>query len=583
MKTLTKPIISLTIANLFVSCSLWQTRAPVFPSFGHLPNFAYSNALNGDLTLLRPKSLSVLGSYKADFKRNLRAKLEEKLGQSVNIGRHAAILEKKGSATINYHPGTLIQEPTILKAEIERVSSCPLPELDTSQKNLIQRGTLTEAIDWKIFVTCTLKSWHLMDLSQDLDKDEERQLFQAYPPIQPTNSYHDAFEFIIVSVLTSLYQNTGAGLSPDEQLGFFERVFLVTKLRTLTQLEKTSVEENLRRHGLYVPLKNYILNWYISNTYFKYFNYSKNPDGGYKAARLWGMIQDSSGQPATGASYRLIDANISGHALSGKTGGRQTRLNRLRILLPKEETRYARLTGTSPSTFAYNMELQFYLPIEQFKKDMAGEVTSATITPHPTVSVLVEAPERISMIRKIELKHRFTHDASIMIPETKVINFTPIPYTQSTSPLVIGEVQGSFQKIRYHFKGRVFDTVRIDGNTFRFRLQLPASKHITFHEVEVEIIADQQTRFLQSLQFNFYPKYVPERMLLRFKDETIQPVVDRVISRLNGSIIHHIWKRVYVVGLPQDSDVMAKMAEAERQSRVMYAGPISISLPTRRL
>ena len=370
-------------------------------------------------------------------------------GNSVNIDRHVAILEKMGSATINYHPSTLIQEPAISKAEIERVSSCPLPELDTGQKNLIQRGTLTEAIDWKIFVTCTLKSWHLMDLSQDLDKDEERQLFQAYLPIQPTNSYHDAFEFIIVSILSSLYQNTGAGLNPDEQLGFFERVFLVTKLRTLTQLEKTFAEEILRRHGLYATLKNYILNWYISNTYFKYFNYSKNPDGRYQVARLWGMIQDSSGQPATGASYQLIDANISGHVLFGKTGGKQqTRLNRLRALLPGEETRYAGLTGTSTPNFSYNMELQFYLPIEQFKKDAAGEVTSDTITPHPTVSVLVEALGRSKVIQKIPLKHRFTHDASIMIPETKVINFTPIPYTQSTSPLVIGEVQGSFQKIR---------------------------------------------------------------------------------------------------------------------------------------
>ena len=348
------------------------------------------------------------------------------------------MLEGQAKTPVDYYPGTLIQEPAISKAEIERVSSCPLPELDTGSKNLILRGTLTEAIDWKIFVTCTLKSWHLMDLSQDLDKDEERQLFQAYPPIQPTNSYHDAFEFIVMAVLTSLYQNTGPGLSPDEQLGFFERVFLVTKLRTLTQLEKTSVEENLRRHGLYATLKNYILNWYISNTYFQYFNYSKNPDGRYQVARLWGMIQDSSGQPATGASYRLIDANISGHVLSGKTGGRQTRLNRLRILLPKEETRYARLTGTSTPNFSYNMELQFYLPVEQFKKDAAGEVTSTTITPHPTVSVLVEAPGYVSITKKIPLKHRFTHPG---FPEPGNVLLAPPPFSLDSIELDIQKVE----------------------------------------------------------------------------------------------------------------------------------------------
>ena len=350
---------------------------------------------------------------------------------SVNIGRHVAILEKKGSATINYHPGTLIQEPAISKAEIERVSPCPLPELDTSQKNLIQRGTLTEAIDWKIFVTCTLKSWHLMDLSQNLDKDEERQLFQAYPVIEPTNSYHDAFEFIIVSVLSSLYQNTGAGLNPDEQLGFFERVFLVTKLRTLTQLEKTSVEENLRRHGLYATLKNYILNWYISNTYFQYFDYSKNPDGGYKAARLWGDVWYEVPQARDGINYRIIDPDIRGHVLSGKTGGRQTRLNRLRALLPEEEARYRQIANLRKyyqdyfeyrdAFFAYGMEFQFYLPIKKFKRDAAGEITNNTITPHPTVSVLVEKSGR-RFIEKIPLKHRFTHDASIMIPEIRIIS-----------------------------------------------------------------------------------------------------------------------------------------------------------------
>ena len=513
-------------------------------------------------------------------------------GNSVNIGRHAAILEKKGSATINYHPGTLIQEPAISKAEIERVSSCPLPELDTGSKNLILRGTLTEAIDWKIFATCTLKSWHLMDLSQDLDEDEERYLFQAYPAIEPTNSYHDAFEFIVMAVLTSLYQNTGAGLSPDEQLGFFERVFLVTKLRTLTQLEKTSVEENLRRHGLYVPLKNYILNWYISNTYFKYFNYSKNPDGGYKAARLWGMIQDSSGQPATGASYRLIDANISGHALSGKTGGRQTRLNRLRILLPKEETRYARLTGTSPSTFAYNMELQFYLPIEQFKKDMAGEVTSTTITPHPTVSVLVEAPGYVSITKKIPLKHRFTHpdfpepalrnDVVVQMLPTG-ITVTNIPSdvleTRASTVEVRGMVRGlgAITSLSYTFRGSTRSIALDANNQFQLDLRLPVTSDQTAYLLQLKAV-DSLGPALETQKVIIYvPEFAPDEVVVRFQPSTTQNDIDDLIANdlPKGSRVTDSFERIklYQISLPAGSDVLAQVIALRKNKLVARVLP----------
>ena len=434
-----KPLLLIPMSFLlFWSCSFWQNTKPIFPSFSS-SGYTYPGTLNGDLTLFQGVGLTVLSSYEQTFINNIEKKISAKLGRPVDLREYLKTLKGNAGIPANSHPNALIQEPTISRAKVARVSSCPLPELDTSSNGLTQRGTLLKAIDWKIFATCLLKNWNLIDLSHDLRKDEERYLFQAYPVIEPTNTYHDAMEFIVMAVLTSLYQNYGAGFNLDEQLGFFERIFLATKLRTLTQKEVVLARQSLAASGLYITLRNYILNWYISNTYFKYFNYSKNPDGRYRVARLWGTLTDAADNPLEGASYRLTNPHISGHVLSGKTGiDRQTRLNRLRMLLPEEDARYTRLTGTSTPNFPYNMELQFYLPLENFRKDAAGSYTSTTITPHPRVSILVEKPGHVSTIQRITLKHRFTHPD---FPEPGNVLLAPPPFSLDSIGLDIQRVE----------------------------------------------------------------------------------------------------------------------------------------------
>ena len=160
-------------------------------------------------------------------------------------------------------------------------------------------------------------------------------------------------------------------------------------------------------------------------------------------------------------------------------------------------------------------------------------------------------------------------------PASPAIVFKPIPYTQFTSVEVSGHVSGveSFQKLQYHFRGRSSDTASIEGNQFRFRVEFPASNRITLYEVEVEVTLDEETRLTNKLQFNFYPEYVPDRMLLGFEDETAQSEVDRVLSCLGGWVIHHIWKKLYEVGLPEGSDIPAKIEAAERNTSVKYASP----------
>ncbi len=327
----------------------------------------------------------------------------------MNVDQHLAAFNEIESAVVDIDFDQSIEEPAISREHIKKVAFCPLPdEIDT------QGQTILKAIDWKIFITCELKSWNLIGLRDELSEDEEQPFFKAYPPIGATGSYSSAFEFITVSVLSSLYQNHSRDATADEKLGFFERVFLVTKLRVLTQLEKETIEELIEENSLFVVLKNYLLNWYLSNFYRQHFDYSQNPDGRYRMTRLWGIIRNEQGYSAEGAHYRIITPNIKGHVLLGKVNGMK-RLKKWRMLLPEEEKRYVNLTGFESfddyreSNFEYNMEFQFYLPIDKFKRNRRGKITDTTINPNPRVTVMVERPNSIPIRVTIPLKHRFTH------------------------------------------------------------------------------------------------------------------------------------------------------------------------------
>ena len=160
-------------------------------------------------------------------------------------------------------------------------------------------------------------------------------------------------------------------------------------------------------------------------------------------------------------------------------------------------------------------------------------------------------------------------------------------YTQVNFMEVSGFVRGAegIQEIRYYFQGEYFDTDIINGNEFRFTVGLPESKRVVLHEVAVEVdlleeITRQNITYQQKVQFTSYPEYAPDRILLRLEDETSQAEVDRVTAQLSGRIIHHIWKKLYVVGLPEDSDIPAKIEEAERETSVKYALPDSYIFPS---
>ena len=400
----------LVAIGLLFSCNLFQDEDPVFPSYGTIEGFTYSSAQNGNLALLKSKNVNALGKYKRTFKLYIKRKIKEKLGQAVEFDKQLTALNAKESVAVGVNFDQTIKEPAISREHIKRVITCPLPNnLDTQGK------TLLKAIDWKIFATCELKSWNLIDLSDELGEGEEQPFFKAYPPIEAANSYSDAFEFVSVSVLNSLYQNHSTNAGADEKLGFFERVFLVTKFRTLTQLEKSSVEELIKKRGLFLTLKNYLLNWYLSDFYGQHFDYSQNHDGRYRMTRLWGIVRNEQSYSARGARYQIIDSNIKGHVLSG-TVSAMKRLKKQRMLLPEEEERYMshisfdNYDAYRRSKFTYNMEFQFYLPIDKFKrKKKKGKITDATITPNPTVTIMVEKPNSVPIKTVVALKHRFTH------------------------------------------------------------------------------------------------------------------------------------------------------------------------------
>ena len=200
---------------------------------------------------------------------------------------------------------------------------------------------------------------------------------------------------------------------------------------------------------------------------------------------------------------------------------------------------------------------------------MAGEVTSTTITPHPTVSVLVEAPGYVSITKKIPLKHRFTHpdfpepalrnDVVVQMLPTG-ITVTNIPSdvleTQASTVEVRGMVRGlgAITSLSYTFRGSTRSIALNANNQFQLDLRLPVTSDQTAYLLQLKAV-DSLGPALEAQKVIIYvPEFAPDEVVVQFYPGVTQTDINRIVDKLNGTITDGLPSiKLYQINLPKRS------------------------------
>ena len=223
---------------------------------------------------------------------------------------------------------------------------------------------------------------------------------------------------------------------------------------------------------------------------------------------------------------------------------------------------------------------------------MAGEVTSTTITPHPTVSVLVEAPGYVSITKKIPLKHRFTHpdfpepalrnDVVVQMLPTG-ITVTNIPSdvleTRASTVEVRGMVRGlgAITSLSYTFRGSTRSIALDANNQFQLDLRLPVTSDQTAYLLQLKAV-DSLGPALETQKVIIYvPEFAPDEVVVRFQPSTTQNDIDDLIANdlPKGSRVTDSFERIklYQISLPAGSDVLAQVIALRKNKLVARVLP----------
>ena len=249
----------LSIFAIFVFatvCSVLQQQEASFSSYENIEGFSYNQTLRGDLTLLAPKDMDLILStsdrtgpnrerYNTLFRNFITKQIRTTFKTSVNIDDHLPSLRMQILPEVRKSFSQDITEPPLSLAQLQKISQCPLPSINLDVDNTDR--AITSNVEWRMFVTCELKSWERISSNNQAVGNPS---IRVYSPIAASTHYTNVLEFTAASVLRMFKEYYHANLSLNAQLGMFERIFLVTKFRALTQAERNVAEDLIFDHGL---------------------------------------------------------------------------------------------------------------------------------------------------------------------------------------------------------------------------------------------------------------------------------------------------------------------------------------------
>lgn len=436
--------------NEFLAAALDKyTRQNVLISFqNHLP-------YGGDYELLS-ESAGALATLSAG---EITAAIEAQGGAAVGAKKKPL---KSAPKSIREIEG----EPLISPQAIRSLTPCPLPSLNQTAP------TMTTNIEWQMYVYCALNVF------------PEQNGKPGFPEITKMGRKSSAFGFLHHIRKEMIARHDTGDLTLEEKSALFERLFLVTKFRTLTEGELASVKTLIEKHDLNYVTKIYLVNWYRSNFYRQHFDYSKNKSPAYLSHTLSGNIVNENGEPIEAAYYEMADLDLHGFVKSSIT---------------KENNFFHFLADDA------NFVVQFYLPVEEkngveHNKRPNGP-RALPLYPVMVPLVAIKTPEYAPAVQEFSIAERNTTSATLtmillseadlsqMWPETGVSQGNPFAgLSMSVDPLGLA---GGCEKPETHASG-VLDGY--NWQKFSFCI-LEFSANNTSYGINYEALATRKAAF----------------------------------------------------------------------------------------
>lgn len=260
-------------------------------------------------------------------------------------------------------------EPQISISLLRQLTTCPVPKLN------LTKPTITSNVQWQIFVYCVLDI--LPEEEQDKKGPKKHEMSKnkhkghgeydndgesSYPEIEDMRKYQSAYKFIKKSLkkYSKKYLSNNPDLTNEQKFAMFEKIFLVTKFRMLTQNEKAMVEDLIARRGLYYTTTIYRLNWYSSEFYQDHFDFSQDPQPEYGSYEIYGKIMNEDAKLVNNMKYRIPADDIYGFKTSGVSITKTSIFEQIKSFFVQEQSR------------VYNFHLQFYIPDNINESDQTG-------------------------------------------------------------------------------------------------------------------------------------------------------------------------------------------------------------------
>lgn len=223
-------------------------------------------------------------------------------------------------------------------AQLREISACPIPRLSLADE------TITTNAEWFVYTYCELDI-----LKRNLSGNVIH--YPDVPAMRHSASGYNLMRRALYRFLAK-YLFGNAGLTSEQKLSLFERIFLVTQFRLLTVSEKQAVLASINQHGLHHTSRVYLANWRRSQFYSDHFDFSQDHQPRYGSFQAYGWIKNQSGAKLEGAAYQVASPYVG-----FKLGG----ISAERAYIEAEMANC--FSGRPDGSFSYNFSVQYYVPL----------------------------------------------------------------------------------------------------------------------------------------------------------------------------------------------------------------------------
>lgn len=220
-------------------------------------------------------------------------------------------------------------EPNIEVSAIRSLGICSTPTLDLKEPVIIEGG------QFLAFAICNLGV---------LEKNENNET--VFPDLPALERRVDAYMTLKALFDKALSRHDLGSINQSQKIALFERLFMASKFRKMSQTEFNTISESISKNGLWKTGNIFLINWYASYFYQNHLNYSKQFSPRYKSLQVSGNIINTKGDKQKGIFWQVAQNNYPSFLNAGVTAKKNPFLD------------FFNFQNTS------NFAMQIYLPIK---------------------------------------------------------------------------------------------------------------------------------------------------------------------------------------------------------------------------